>query len=46
MEAVVDPNILANDVFEVEGARNCLMNMGMTAENVAEKYGITRDVQD
>lgn len=46
MEAVVDPNILAADVFEVEGARNCLMNMGMTAENVAVKYGVTREQQD
>jgi len=43
MEAVVDPNILAADVFEVEGARNCLMNMGMTAENVAVKFGVTRE---
>ena len=46
MDAVVDPNILANEVFEVEGARNCLMNMGMTAENVAERYGVTREDQD
>ena len=46
MEAVVDPNILSQDVFEVEGARNCLMNMGTTAENVAEKYKVTRDEQD
>lgn len=46
MEAVVDPGILSNDVFEVEGARNCLMNMGMTAENVAEKFKITRQEQD
>lgn len=46
MEAVVDPNIIANDVFECEGARNCLMNMGQTAENVAKKYGITRQEQD
>jgi acetyl-CoA acyltransferase 1 len=38
MDAVVDPNILSDDVFDNEGARNCLMNMGMTAENVAEKY--------
>ena len=43
MEAVVDPNIISQDVFDNEGARNCLMNMGMTAENVAEKYNITRE---
>ena len=35
MDGVVDINILSQDIFEVEGARNCLMNMGMTAENVA-----------
>jgi acetyl-CoA acyltransferase 1 len=46
MEAVVDPNILSQDVFEVEGARNCLMNMGTTAENVAERYKVSRDEQD
>lgn len=43
MEAVVDPNIISQDVFDNEGARNCLMNMGMTAENVADKYNITRE---
>ena len=46
MDSIVDPSLLANEVFEVEGARNCLMNMGTTAENVAEKYKISRDVQD
>ena len=46
MEGVVDPNILSQDVFEVEGARNCLMNMGQTAENVAKKYGVSRKEQD
>ena len=46
MDAVVDPNILSDDVFENEGARNCLMNMGMTAENVAEKFKISREEQD
>ena len=46
MEAVVDPNIIASEVFDNEGARNCLMNMGLTAENVAEKFHITRQEQD
>jgi len=43
MEAVVDPNIISNDVFEVEGARNCLMNMGQTAENVAKRFKVSRN---
>lgn len=46
MDAVVDVNILSNDIFDNEGARNCLMNMGMTAENVAEKFNISRQEQD
>lgn len=33
-------------VFEHEKARACLMTMGQTSENVAEKYGITREEQD
>ena len=43
MEGVVDPNALAPEIFECEGARNCLMGMGITSENVAEKYKITRE---
>ena len=46
MDAIIDPNILSDDVFENEGASNCLMNMGMTAENVAERYKISREEQD
>ncbi len=46
MDSIVDINILSNDIFDNEGARNCLMNMGMTAENVAEKYNISRTEQD
>lgn len=46
MDGVVDVNILSQDIFECEGARNCLMNMGMTAENVAVKFNITREMQD
>lgn len=46
MDSIVDINILSNDIFDNEGARNCLMNMGMTAENVAEQYKISRNEQD
>lgn len=46
MDSIVDVNILSNDIFDNEGARNCLMNMGMTAENVAEKFKISRAEQD
>lgn len=33
-------------IFEHEMARKCLIPMGITSENVAEKYGITREEQD
>lgn len=32
--------------MEVDRARECLMSMGETSENVAEQYGIGRDKQD
>ncbi|XP_021357349.1 3-ketoacyl-CoA thiolase B, peroxisomal-like [Mizuhopecten yessoensis] len=40
-EATFNPNL-----FEVEKAKNCLVPMGITSENVAEKYGLTREEQD
>jgi acetyl-CoA acyltransferase 1 len=30
----------------IKDARDCLMPMGMTSENVAERYGISRQMQD
>jgi len=30
----------------VENARDCIMSMGLTAENVAERYGVSRQDQD
>jgi acetyl-CoA acyltransferase 1 len=30
----------------VKDARECIMNMGLTAENVAERYGVSRREQD
>lgn len=32
--------------FEHEQAVKCLLTMGQTSENVAEKYGISREIQD
>jgi len=43
MNASVDPEKISDAVFEHEKARNCLMGMGETSENVAEKYGINRE---
>lgn len=37
---------LSPKVYEHEGAHNCLTPMGIMSENVAEKYGISRERQD
>jgi len=46
MTAAIDPEKLSPLVFENERTRDCLLPMGMTAENVAEQYNITREEQD
>ena len=46
MQGVVAPDCISQQVFDCEGARNCLMPMGVTSENVAERYGVTREEQD
>ena len=42
MMGQVDPAALSDQVYEHDQANKCLLPMGMTSENVAEKYGITR----
>lgn len=42
----INPNLLADEVFECEAANNCLMPMGLTSENVAEEFGVTRETMD
>jgi hypothetical protein len=37
----MDPKVMAN-----KSARNCLLPMGLTSENVAAKYKVTREQQD
>ena len=34
------------DIFENEAARQCLTAMGVTSENVAQRFGISRAEQD
>ena len=46
MNASVNSERLSDSVFEHEQARGCLMGMGQTSENVAEKFGVTRQQQD
>ena len=42
----VNPDALSDKVFEHEEAQKCLIPMGVTSENVAVKYGISREQQD
>lgn len=46
MNSSVNVDALSDAVFDHEKARVCLTGMGETSENVAEKYGITRQQQD
>lgn len=42
MNAQIDPATLGDEIFECENARNCMVPMGTTSENVVEKYGLIR----
>jgi acetyl-CoA acyltransferase 1 len=33
-------------VIELQKAQDCLLPMGITSENVAQRYGVTREEQD
>lgn len=46
MQNMVDPSTLADKVFEHPEAQKCLMPMGITSENIVEKYNISRQTQD
>ena len=46
MMASLDISKVSSTVFDNDGARNCLIPMGLTSENVAEKFRIPRSVQD
>lgn len=42
MMSMIEVEKVSEEVFEHEQARNCLMSMGQTSENVVEKFGIER----
>jgi acetyl-CoA acyltransferase 1 len=44
MQESLDPSKLAEEIFDHETARNCLIPMGNTSDNVAAKYGLDRKV--
>ncbi|XP_004419563.1 PREDICTED: 3-ketoacyl-CoA thiolase, peroxisomal isoform X1 [Ceratotherium simum simum] len=41
-----NPGNITSRLMEKEKARDCLIPMGITSENVAEKFGISREKQD
>lgn len=46
MNNMVDAEKISEQLFENETARNCLVPMGLTSENVAEQYSLRREVLD
>jgi acetyl-CoA acyltransferase 1 len=46
MNSSVNAEKLSEAIFDHPQARNCLMGMGETSENVAEKFGISKDKQN
>jgi acetyl-CoA acyltransferase 1 len=46
MNNMVDAEKISEQLFENETARNCLVPMGLTSENVAEQYSLKREVLD
>lgn len=46
MSAMVDPEKLSDQFLNNEQASNCLLPMGITSENVTEKFGLKRETLD
>jgi len=46
MMGQVNPDAISDLVYDHPEANKCLMPMGLTSENVAEQFGITRAQQD
>jgi acetyl-CoA acyltransferase 1 len=46
MNSMVDAELISDELFDHEVARNCLQGMGMTSENVAKMYNLKRERMD
>lgn len=46
MMSSLDPSKISEKVFDTKAAADCMTPMGITSENVAEQYGISRERQD
>ena len=42
MNGMVNPELISDEFFENTDASNCMLPMGITSENVCEKYGLDR----
>ena len=43
---VESPNVVSDEVREHQEAKKTLMPLGITSENIALRYGISRKIQD
>ncbi|XP_059187072.1 3-ketoacyl-CoA thiolase, peroxisomal [Centropristis striata] len=46
LRSVGNPGDLSSRLVDVEKARDCIIPMGITSENVAERFGVSREKQD
>ncbi|XP_057700746.1 3-ketoacyl-CoA thiolase, peroxisomal isoform X3 [Corythoichthys intestinalis] len=46
LQSMGNPGDLSSRLVDNDKARDCLIPMGMTSENVAERFGISREKQD
>ncbi|XP_008276561.1 3-ketoacyl-CoA thiolase, peroxisomal [Stegastes partitus] len=46
LRSVGNPGDLSSRLSDVEKARDCVIPMGITSENVAERFGVSREKQD
>uniref|UniRef100_A0A3P8U8E5 Acetyl-CoA acyltransferase 1 n=1 Tax=Amphiprion percula TaxID=161767 RepID=A0A3P8U8E5_AMPPE len=46
LQLIGNPGDLTSRLSDVEKARDCLIPMGITSENIAERFGVSREKQD
>ena len=44
--SAIDPKKISQKVYQNKNAKDCMMPMGITSENVAMRYGVNRQMQD
>lgn len=46
MKSAMYSDFVSKKIWDNEGAKACRLQMGITSENVAEKFGVSRETQD